>query len=128
MVFPISDADAAALDLEDYGPLAPPVGTPLDEPMMTAGKVFWRAENGMITSGIWECAAGRMRADFGNDGEMVHVVGGTIWAVPDTGPEFVILPGKTATFPPFWTGIWHLDGPMRKLYCVFDFSILPGSA
>ena len=124
MVFPISDIDAAAMDLDAYGALAPPVGTPLDGPMETSGKIFWRADNGVVFTGIWEVSAGRMRADFGNDGEMLHVVKGSLRAVPDDGAEFTVRQGETATFPPFWTGVWHLEEPMRKLFCVFDFSSL----
>ena len=125
MVFPLSDADAATMELDDYGPLAPPVGTPLDGPMATSGKVFWRAANGVVFTGIWECGAGRMRADFGNDGELVHVVKGTLRAVADEdGAEVVVRPGESATFPPFWSGVWHLEEPMRQVFCVFDFSSL----
>lgn len=122
MLVPISDAEAAALALDPYGPLAPPVGTPLDGPMETSGSVFWRSPNGAVVTGIWECAAGRMRADFGNDGEFLHVVAGTLRAVADDGAETTLGPGDSATFPPYWTGIWHLATPMRKLFCVFDFS------
>lgn len=121
-IAPISDAAAATMELDDYGPLAPPVGTPLDGPMATSGKVFWRSENGIILAGIWEVAAGRMQADFGNDGEMVHVVKGTLHAIADDGAEHVLRPGDTATFPPFWKGVWEIKEPMRKLFCVFDFS------
>jgi uncharacterized protein len=121
MVVPmaVSDGDAAAMELDEYGPLAPPVGQPLDGPMATAGKVFWRSDDGSIMTGVWECAAGRMRADFGNDGEMVHVVKGTIRALGDDGEEQVIGPGESATFPPGWTGVWTLETPMRKVYCTF---------
>jgi uncharacterized protein len=122
MIFPISDADAAAMDLPVYGPLQPPVGTPLDGEMITSGTVFFRSENGVIVTGLWECSAGRMRADFGNDGEMVHVVKGTLHAIADSGEEWTLKPGDTATFPPYWTGIWVLEQPMRKLFCVYDFS------
>ena len=122
MIFPISDTDAAAMELTEYGPLQPPVGQPLDGPMTTSGQVFWRSDNGVMLTGIWECSAGRMRADFGNDGEMVHVVKGTLHAIADSGEERTLHPGDTATFPPYWTGIWVLDQPMRKLFCVFDFS------
>ena len=80
-----------------------------------------RSDNGVIVSGLWECSAGRMRADFGNDGEMVHVVKGTLHAIADDGTEHVLRPGDTATFPPYWTGVWVLDTPMRKMFCVFDF-------
>jgi len=121
MVFTVSDRAAADMDLDAYGPLAPPVGQPLDGEMLTSGKVFWQSDNEAIMTGVWECAAGRMRADFGNDGEMVHVVKGTIRAIPDEGEEFVVSPGESATFPPNWKGEWVLETPMRKLYCTFTF-------
>ncbi|MGI9254161.1 MAG: cupin domain-containing protein, partial [Thermomicrobiales bacterium] len=91
MIVPISDADAAAMELPLYGPLKAPTGVPLDGEMFTSGKVFWRSDNGVIVTGIWECSAGRMRADFGNDGEMVHVVKGTLHAIPDVGEPFTVL-------------------------------------
>ncbi len=121
-VFPLSDAEAAAMDLPARGPLAPPVGQPLDGPMETFSHKFFGSENGVIHAGLWEVSAGRMRADFGDDGEMVHVVKGTLHAIPDNGEPFTIRTGDTATFPPGWTGIWELREPMRKLFCVFDFS------
>ncbi len=33
MIAPVSDAEAATMSLDDYGPLEPPVGTALDGPM-----------------------------------------------------------------------------------------------
>lgn len=119
MIVPVSDDDAAAMALDDYGPLGFPVGLPLGEPMATSGTVFWQSEDGRITTGVWECAAGRMRADFGNDGEMVHVVKGIIEAHGDDGTAMTIGPGQSATFPPHWKGVWTLAAPMRKLYCTF---------
>ena len=121
MISTISDDAAAVLERDAYGPLAPPVGQPLDGEMLTSGKVFWQSDDNAIMTGVWECAAGRMRADFGNDGEMVHVVKGTIRAIPDEGEPFVVSPGESATFPPNWTGEWVLEAPMRKLYCTFKF-------
>jgi uncharacterized cupin superfamily protein len=119
MIVPVPDTGAAAMELDDYGPLEPPVGSALDGPMATAGKVFWRSEDGRIMTGVGECAAGRMRADVGNGGEMVHVVKGTIHARGDDGEEQTIGPGQTARFPPHWKGVWTLHAPMRKLYCTF---------
>lgn len=120
MIVSMSDAEAAALALDDYGPLQPPVGTPLDGPMTTSGKVFWRSDDQKVMTGVWECSAGRMRADFGNGGEMFHVVTGSIRSIGDDGDERLIGPGQSATYPPHWKGIWVLETPMRKLFCVFD--------
>ena len=127
MIVSVSDSDAAAMELVDYGPLQPPTGTALGGPMATSGHVFWQSEDGRITTGVWECAAGRMRADFGDDGEMVHVVTGTIQAFSDGGEVVTIGPGQSATFPPQWKGIWTLETPMRKLYCTFKLPEASGA-
>jgi len=122
MIRPLNDHDAATMPLTEYGPLKAPTGVPLDGPMTTSGEVFFRHDNGHIVAGIWEVTPGRMRADFGDDGEMVHVVKGTLKAIPDQGEPFTLRPGDTATFEPHWTGIWELETPMRKLFCVFNFN------
>jgi len=122
VIAPISDSVAAEMPLDDYGPLKPPVGDPLDGPMTTSGKVFWRSDDQRIMTGVWECSAGRMRADFDNGGEMFHVVKGSILALGDDGEELLIRTGESATFPPFWKGIWVLEQPMRKLYCTFSLA------
>lgn len=122
MIRTISDAEAVAMELNDLGPLKAPVGTPLDGEMLTQGSNFFASDDHRIHMGVWEVAAGRMRADFGADGEMVHVVKGTIHAISDDGEELLIEPGQSATFPPGWTGVWEIATPMRKLYCTFDLS------
>ena len=116
MIRTISDVEAVHMELNALGPLKPPVGKPLDGEMLTWGRSFFASDDARIHTGVWECAAGRMRADFGTDGEMVHVVKGSIRAVSDDGEELVVGPGQSATFPPGWTGIWELEAPMRKLY------------
>lgn len=116
----ISDAEAVDMELKDLGPLKPPVGKPLDGEMLTWGRNFFASDDARIHTGVWECAPGRLRADFGTDGEMVHVVKGSIHAISDDGVEILVGPGQSATFPPGWTGIWELATPMRKLYCTFE--------
>ena len=116
----ISDAEAVDMELKELGPLKPPVGKPLDGEMLTWGRNFFASDDARIHTGVWECAPGRLRADFGTDGEMVHVVKGSIHAISDDGVEILVGPGQSATFPPGWTGIWELATPMRKLYCTFE--------
>lgn len=120
MIRTVSDSEAVEMELNELGPLKPPVGKPLDGEMLTWGHSLFASEDSRIHTGVWECAAGRMRADFGTDGEMVHVVKGTIRAISDDGEELVVGPGQSATFPPGWTGIWELETPVRKLYCTFE--------
>ena len=120
MIKIISDSEAVNMELNELGPLKPPVGQPLDGEMLTWGRNFFASEDSRIHTGVWECAAGRMRADFGTDGEMVHVVKGTIRAISDDGEELVVSQGQSATFPPGWTWVWELETPVRKLYCTFE--------
>ena len=120
MIRTISDAEAVDMELKELGPLKPPVGKPLDGEMLTWGRNFFASDDARIHTGVWECAPGRLRADFGTDGEMVHVVKGSIHAISDDGVEILVGPGQSATFPPGWTGIWELATPMRKLYCTFE--------
>lgn len=108
------------LELEELGPLAPPVGEPIDGPMATRGRIFWTSADERVFTGIWEVDAGRMRADFSkHDGEMVHIASGRMTCIPDDGNPFELGPGDVMTFTPGWRGVWEIHEPMRKFYTVF---------
>lgn len=116
----ILGSEAAEYKLEEYGELGPPVGVPLDGPMNHRGVAMWNSEDGSILTGLWECDAGRLRADFGPDGgEFIHLVSGHMTCLHDDGTLTELGPGDTMTFPPGWTGTWDCKTPMRKFYTVF---------
>lgn len=116
----ISADEAPAFPLTEYGPMSPSVGVPLDGPMNHRGVSIWDSPEGNILTGLWECDAGRFRADFPDDsGEMVHLVRGSMTCTHDDGTVIELKAGDVTTFPPGWRGVWDCHEPMRKFYTVF---------
>ncbi len=116
----IPGSEAPTMKLDDWGWLEPPAGEPLDGPMRQRGVEMWRSPDGRILTGLWECDAGRLRADFDETGgEFIHVVGGRLICHAGDGTVTELGPGDTMTFPPGWTGIWQCPVAMRKFYTVF---------
>ena len=68
------------MELDEYGPISESIGVALDGPMNHRGKVFWSKADGSVTCGFWEVDSGRFSCAFDGEGEMVHVVKGTIIA------------------------------------------------
>ena len=105
--------------LDEYGPISENIGLALDGPMNHRGKVFWSKSDGSVTCGLWEVDAGRFSCRFDGEGEMVHVVKGTIIATADNGEVVELGEGDIYTFTPGWTGIWEMPTPMRKFFTTF---------
>jgi uncharacterized cupin superfamily protein len=108
---------APDMPLDEYGPISESIGIALDGPMSHRGRVFWQSENGKVACGLWEVDAGRFSCVF--DGEMVHVVKGTIVATDEEGSTITLGPGDVYTFTPGWKGIWEMREPMRKFFTTF---------
>ena len=51
-------------ELEDWGPLEPPLGQPLEGAMATRGLTQWASPDGRIETGTWECEPGLSRWEF----------------------------------------------------------------
>jgi uncharacterized cupin superfamily protein len=96
-----------------------------DGPMATRGVETWRSDDEQIGTGIWECDTGRFTARFANGGEFIQVVRGRMTCTAEDGTVTELGPGDAMTFPPGWTGEWHVHEPLRKLYCEFK---APGEA
>ena len=80
----------------------------------------WRSEDGSIETGVWECDAGRFRAEFDAYGELIHVVSGEVECSGDDGSRFTLRPGDAMTFPRGWTGEWDVRAPLRKVYAIWQ--------
>ena len=116
----ISTEEAPGYPLTEYGPMSPAVGVPLDGPMNHRGVSMWDSADGKIITGLWECDAGRFRANFPDDGgETVHIVSGSMTCTADDGSVLELKPGDVMTFPPGWRGVWNCHQPLRKFYTVF---------
>ena len=112
-------AHAPGMRLDEYGPISESIGVALDGPMSHRGKVFWQSEDGKVSCGLWEVDAGRFSCVFDGEGEMVHVVKGTIVATEESGETLTLGPGDVYTFTPGWKGIWEMREPMRKFFTTF---------
>ena len=109
-----------AMTLEEYGPISASIGTALDGPMSHRGAIFFASADESVHCGLWEVDAGRFSCAFDGEGEMVHVVKGTIIATADDGEVTELREGDIYTFEPGWTGIWELPTPMRKFFTTFN--------
>jgi uncharacterized cupin superfamily protein len=86
----------------------------------TREQATWRSDDGSVETGVWECDAGRFRAEFAAYGELFHVVGGEVECTGDDGSRFTLRPGDAMTFPRGWTGEWHVRSPLRKVYATWQ--------
>ena len=111
---------ASLTELEDWGPLEPPLARPLEGAMATRGLTQWASPDGRIETGTWECEPGLSRWEFTGNGELVHVLSGSMEVTPDGGETIVLGPGDSMTFPTGWTGTWRITETLRKVYTVFD--------
>ena len=111
---------ALLTELEDWGPLGPPLGQPLEGPMATRGLTQWASADGRIETGTWECEPGFSRWEYTSNGELIHVVSGSMEVTPDGGETVTLGPGDSMTFPIGWSGTWRITETLRKVYTVFD--------
>ena len=107
------------MELDEYGPISPSIGVALDGPMSHRGKVFWSRADGSVSCGLWEVDPGRFTCAFNGEGEMVHVVKGSIVATSNDGEVIDLREGDVFTFTPGWTGTWEMTTPMRKFFTTF---------
>jgi uncharacterized cupin superfamily protein len=107
------------MELDEYGPISASIGIALDGPMNHRGKTFWSRADGSVRCGLWEVDAGRFSCTFDGEGEMVHMVKGTLIATSDEGDIIELGEGDVYTFEPGWSGIWRMPTPMRKFFTSF---------
>lgn len=123
----IDDATALSLELESAGLMCEPWGTALDGPIEMRRRELWRSEDERISTGVWECDAGRFQTLFDGEGEFIRVVSGEMTCIADDGTITELGPGDSMTFPPGWSGIWHVHAPLRKIFCGFQATRHVGS-
>ncbi len=79
----------------------------------------WSNASESVSTGVWECEPGRFQSKFAKHGEFIHIISGELEATADDGTVTTVGPGDSMTFPPGWSGEWHVKSRLRKLYCVF---------
>lgn len=106
---------AGAMVLTDAGS----VTEPLDPPMESRIQPVWKSVDEKVSTGVWECDSGRYRPQFAGRGEVFQIISGHLTCTSDDGVTTDGHPGDTLIIPPGWRGVWHVDGPLRKIYVSF---------
>jgi uncharacterized cupin superfamily protein len=113
----IEESAVASMMLDEHEPFTRIEGGPLG----TRGRKLWTNTDGRVETGVWECDAGRLHADFGAYGEIFHVVSGEVVCTPDDGGEtFTLRAGDMAVFSRGWTGEWDVRSPLRKVFTSWE--------
>lgn len=107
----LSIADAAEMTLEPGETFTDLDGAPL----ATRRLRLWTARDGAVSAVVWETDPGQFWANFGEYGEIVFIVSGTLECAGDDGSRFTLSPGDSMIFPRGWTGIWSMSTPVRKI-------------
>jgi uncharacterized cupin superfamily protein len=105
-------ADAAAAELEDWGPLAEATGPQ----MHTSGLEVW--VDGDQSGGIWQCTPGPSEWTLETH-EVIQLVAGRMTVTPDGGEPTELRAGDMAVFPRGWSGTWEISETVRKVYAIF---------
>src|SRR5271166_1230739 len=79
---------------------------------------FTESPDRRLSSGLWECTAGKFKVVFWLD-EIVHILDGEVTVREDDGgPAYTLAPGDTAYFPLGLVTHWNVPRFVRKFYVV----------
>lgn len=81
------------------------------------GKVLLQSDDQKVSSGLWECTAGRFQWTFGWD-EFVHVLEGEVTISQEGGATVTLKPGDVAHFPLGLKTEWLVPRYVRKVFTV----------
>jgi uncharacterized cupin superfamily protein len=108
-------APVIAFNLRDEDLTTAPPRTPNGQPgpaMRSALRI--RSQDGRVTSGVWDCAAGAFEVDFLCD-EVVHILEGEV-IVSAQGETRMLREGDVALFQKGVTATWDVPRYVRKLW------------
>jgi uncharacterized cupin superfamily protein len=72
------------------------------------------SDDGLVSTYIWDCTAGRFHWYFGVD-EIVHILDGEVHVTGDDGATVILRTGDVGHFPLHSHAIWHVPEYVRKL-------------
>jgi uncharacterized protein len=81
------------------------------------GKVLVQSADKKVSTGLWECSAGRFKWTFVWD-EFVHILEGEVTIKQESGPTVTLRPGDTAHFPLGLKTEWLVPHHVRKVFTV----------
>lgn len=86
----------------------------LDGEPIARSVLLTASDDGLVSTYLWDCTAGRFHWPFGVD-EIVHILDGEVHVTGDDGETVVLRPGDVAYFPLHSRTIWHVPEYVRKL-------------
>lgn len=110
----VNAPDIASSELEDWGPVAVPIGTPVAQ---LRGRVISSNPDGS-EAGVWECSPGTWVRQV-MDAEIATFFSGHAVFTPEGGEAFDILPGDVVFFPANSKGVWEIRATTRKSYLTY---------
>lgn len=81
------------------------------------GKVLLQSADRKVSSGLWDCSAGRFQWTFGWD-EFVHILEGEVTIAQQGGPTVTLKPGDAAHFPVGLKTEWLVPRYVKKVFTV----------
>jgi uncharacterized protein len=79
------------------------------------GTVLVQSNDKLLSSGLWECTAGRFNWTFGWD-EFIHVLEGEVRITEDGGDSYSLRQGDFVHFPLGLKTEWHVPQYVRKAF------------
>jgi uncharacterized protein len=107
----ILTGDAQRRDLQD-APITPDHvidGTPVARSVQLTASA-----DGLVSTHLWDCTAGRFHWYFGVD-EIVHILDGEVHVTDDDGQTVVLGVGDIGHFALHSHSVWHVPDYVRKL-------------
>jgi uncharacterized cupin superfamily protein len=81
------------------------------------GKVLAQSADRKVSSGLWDCSAGRFQWTFGWD-EFVYILEGEVTIAQQGGPTLTLKAGDIAHFPLGLKTEWLVPKYVRKVFTV----------
>jgi uncharacterized cupin superfamily protein len=87
-------------------------GTPV-----ARARILTTSPDGRLSSGVWECSAGKFRWIYGVD-EIVHILAGKVIIREKGRSAYTLAPGDVAYFPLGLIAHWNVPRYVKKFFVV----------
>ena len=78
----------------------------------------WKAADGSIDVGVWECGPGRFTAVRDGFTEVCQILAGRATIEGEDGVGAELGPGSAVVLPSGWRGTWTIHETVRKTYVI----------
>jgi uncharacterized cupin superfamily protein len=86
----------------------------IDGAPMARSVTLTESADGLVSTHVWDCTAGRFHWYFGVD-EIVHILDGEVHVTDDRGETVTLRTGDVGHFPVHSHSVWEVPQYVRKL-------------